>query len=160
MSGFTHERGFVGETNEWYTPPWLFEQLGLEFDLDPCAPPGGIPWIPAKTFWSRKDNSLSRPWHGRVWLNPPYGPFTKPFLRKMNEHRNGIALVFARTDTQWFHNEAVQADAMLFIAGRISFIRSNGSGSTTAGAPSMLLAWNEDCVEAIQRIQGFFVRLK
>lgn len=24
--------------DDWYTPPWIFDQLGLRFDLDVCAP--------------------------------------------------------------------------------------------------------------------------
>jgi hypothetical protein len=47
--GFTHE----SQNNvsvEWYTPPWVFQKLGVEFDLDPCQPPEGIKWIPAKKY--------------------------------------------------------------------------------------------------------------
>ena len=32
-------------------------------------------------------------------MNPPYGKFTAKWLEKFINHRNGIALVFARTDT-------------------------------------------------------------
>ena len=37
-----HERP-VGATVEWYTPPELFDALGLTFDLDPAAS-FGAPW--------------------------------------------------------------------------------------------------------------------
>lgn len=43
--GLTHERPHGGETVEWYTPPAIFDRLGLRFDLDPCSPPGGLPWV-------------------------------------------------------------------------------------------------------------------
>lgn len=29
------------ETDERYTPAWVFEGLGLTFDLDPASPVGG-----------------------------------------------------------------------------------------------------------------------
>jgi hypothetical protein len=112
----------VGASDEWYTPPSLFDVLGLEFDLDPCAPAGGLPWIPARRFYSLDDDGLSQPWEGRVWLNPPYGARTAAWVRRLAAHGHGIALVFARTDTTWFHDVAPTAHAITFLAGRLNFV--------------------------------------
>jgi hypothetical protein len=30
-------------SNDYYTPAWIFEKMGLEFDLDVASPPDGIP---------------------------------------------------------------------------------------------------------------------
>src|ERR1700749_4562127 len=60
-----HSKAYEGDSVEWYPPPGIFEALGLEFDLDPCAPPGGLPWIPAKRFLSIEDDGLTQPWEGR-----------------------------------------------------------------------------------------------
>jgi hypothetical protein len=47
MNGFTHE-STKNESKEWYTPPIIFERLGLKFDIDVCYPfDKEIPWIPA-----------------------------------------------------------------------------------------------------------------
>jgi phage N-6-adenine-methyltransferase len=161
-TGFGHEKPHDGKTVEWYTPPSVFEELGLEFDLDPCAPAGGLPWIPAKKFYSLPDNGLDLPWpeRGLIWCNPPYGPKTKKWLRRMGEHRRGVALVFARTDTEWFHETAETADGILFLNGRIKFVDETGEPpldkngrSSTAGAGSMLVAWGEEAVEALRRME-------
>ena len=101
--GFAHE----DKNNlsvDWYTPPWVFERMGLQFDLDPCAPTGGVPWIPAIRHYDLEDNGLTAYWFGKVWLNPPYGKETPKWLAKMHQHRNGMALLFARTDCAWFHD--------------------------------------------------------
>ena len=29
-------------SDDYYTPKWIFEALGEHFDLDVCAPPGGV----------------------------------------------------------------------------------------------------------------------
>jgi len=43
------------QTVEWYTPPSIFEALGLSFDLDPCSPGKEVvPWIPARTHYKKK----------------------------------------------------------------------------------------------------------
>jgi len=149
-SGLVHEQG--GGPTEWYTPPSIFHALGLEFDLDPCSPGAHIVrWIPARTHYTRVDDGLTQPWHGRVWLNPPYGPGIDRWLERFAEHRDGIALVFARTDTRWFHAYAARADAVCFTRGRISFV-APGPSHTPLGTPgcgSVLLAYGDPCVAAL-----------
>lgn len=158
-AGFTHD-SVKNASVDWYTPPWIFEKLGVEFDLDPCQPPEGVPWIPAKKRYSIVDDGLAQPWEGRVWLNPPYGKHTPDWLEKMDAHRNGIALVFARTDCKWFHGPVVKSDAILFLKGRVKFVDGLGvTGNAGAGSGSMLVAWGVDNVRALERLRdlGYIV---
>ena len=138
---------------EWYTPREIFDRLGLSFDLDVCAPPGGLPWIPAKRSLSRDDDGLSQPWRGRVWMNPPYGRGIERWMGKLAEHGDGMALVFCRSDTQWWQEAIRQADAVCFVRGRVRFIR--GSDRTqppgVSPAPSVLLAYGPACTHALLR---------
>lgn len=131
-SGFTHDKK-DNETVDWYTPKWIFDALGLSFDLDVASPEGGVSWIPAKAYYTEAVDGLNSPWLGRVWLNPPYGKHTAMWLKKMHDHRNGVALVFARTDCKWFHDYVVNADAILFMKGRVAFV--DGLGKTGGGGP-------------------------
>ena len=148
-NGFTHDDK-NNKTVDWYTPVSIFENIGLEFDLDPCQPEQKIPWIPAKKHYCIADDGLASPWFGRVWLNPPYGRDTPKWLGKMHEHRNGIALVFARTDCRWYHDYIAKADAILFLKGRIKFVDGLGvTGGGGAGCGSMLIAWGECSVQAL-----------
>lgn len=161
--GFTHESTKSG-TVEWYTPPWVFERLGLFFSLDPCHPEGDrLPWVPAGEVYTRKDNGLVRPWFGRVWCNPPYDD-TETWLRLFAEQGHGVSLVFSRTETGWFHEIASQADAVCFAKGRIPFVDRTGSpprvpdktrpGKLKRGSPgagSVFIAFGADCVEALHR---------
>lgn len=145
-----HARGYRGNTVEWYTPPGIFAALGLDFDLDPCAPVGGLPWIPARRFYSIEDDGLARRWIGRVWLNPPYGPRTGDWMRKLAAHRSGVALVFARTETEWWHETVRAASAVCFIAGRLTFVDADRHpGAFNSGAPSALVAYGDECAEAV-----------
>lgn len=146
----------VGASDEWYTPPGIFEALGLTFDLDPCAPrTGEADWIPARAGYSLPDDGLVLPWHGRVFLNPPYGPATGAWVRRLAAHGDGVALVFARTDTAWFHEVAATADALCFVRGRLTFLPGSGAvvaagrSNGNAGAPSMLLAYGAVCAAAV-----------
>lgn len=97
-------------TDDVYTPPHIFERLGLEFDLDVCAPPGGLEWVPARRHYSVADDGLTAPWDGLVWMNPPYSK-PAPWIARWLEHGNGVALVpFAKAD--WFLKLWTEADAL------------------------------------------------
>jgi hypothetical protein len=140
-SGFTHEKTHRGETDTWLTPLPLIQKLG-RFDLDPCGYPGHRT---ASTLVCSPDDGLGTAWFNRVWLNPPYGPATGRWLMRLASHAElggtGIALVFARTDTKWFQAIADQADAFLFMAGRVRFLRPDGAPADCAAAPSVLIAF-------------------
>lgn len=139
-------------TDEWWTPVEIFEALEFDFDLDPCAPPEPLaPWIPALNRYSREQDGLSQPWEGRVWLNPPYGKEVGRWLARLAEHGNGIALIFARTDTRWWQESVPSADAVCFIAGRLTFIPGAGQAvSGNSGGPSALIAYGAECAKAVR----------
>ena len=140
---------YVSSTDDdWYTPAWVFERLGLTFDLDPCSPAGGLSWLPARQHYALPGDGLALPWRGRVWLNPPYGGRTAAWVGKMATHRNGIALVNALTEARWFHQAVAGCDLAAFYTGRIYFARPDGTLSR--GRPSMFLAWGEECAEALR----------
>lgn len=145
-----HEQPWRGEKDEWLTPPEILRALG-PFDLDPCAPVER-PWPMAARHFTELDNGLLLPWDGRVWLNPPYGPETSTWLERMALHRNGVALFFARTETAWFQKLVFPvATGILFLSGRLTFYRSDGSvGEGNSGAPSALAAYSEADLAALR----------
>lgn len=147
MGGALHQ----GASSEWFTPPHIFEALGLQFDLDPCAPEGGVPWVPARSYFTAADDGLTLKWAGKVWLNPPYGRTVPQWTRRLADHGNGVALVFARTDAKWAQLAIARATAVCFLAGRLSFISGDRSDLTghNAAAPSMLLGYGVECGQAV-----------
>jgi hypothetical protein len=147
-------------TDEWLTPPDLLRALG-PFDLDPCAPIVR-PWPTAATHYTIADDGLSRKWVGRVWLNPPYGPHTGTWLERLHEHGNGIALIFARTETEaWFRHIWGVASGILFLRGRLNFHFVSGKrADKNSGAPSALIAYGENNAGILETcgIAGSLVR--
>lgn len=145
-------KGMKGiESNDWITPPEFVKKFG-KFDLDPCHSLSQnnpknkkIYGKHAKKVYTIKDDGLKQKWKGRVWLNPPYGRSISPFMEKMSEHGNGIALVPARTDTRWFHDFVFKkASAILFLKGRIKFYGSEGYAGYTATFPSCLVSYDKE----------------
>lgn len=160
MANLGNEQSVAG-TEVWLTPPHILEALG-EFDLDPCSSLDR-PWDTAKNHYTVDDDGLIQPWFGRVWCNPPYGPKMGPFLEKLATHENGIALIFARTETRAFFDFVWdKADALLFLKGRLRFHKPDGSLGGTAGSPSVLIAYGQDNVKTLEEcgLEGKLVRLK
>lgn len=157
----SHQSVVMGK-DEWLTPPWIVKSLG-PFNLDPCSPINR-PWDTAERHYNINDNGLACPWLGRVWCNPPYGRETGKWLSKLAEHGEGIALIFARTETKMFFDHVWdKADALLFIKGRLTFYNVDGTkAKNNAGAPSVLVAYEEDNVDCLftSFIRGQFISLK
>ena len=158
----------VDSKEEWLTPPYIIKALGT-FDLDPCAPIKSIrPWNTANKHYSVLADGLSKEWKGRVWLNPPYGTKTFLWISKLAEHGNGIALIFARTETKGFHEHIWnKADAIFFFEGRLKFYHVTGKeGKSCANAPSCLVAYGSNNTEALiraikrEKLKGKFFILK
>jgi len=149
------------KTDDWLTPPEILNALG-PFDLDPCAS-RNQPWRTATVQFTEDDNGLLQAWKGRVWLNPPYGKEAAEWLERMALHGNGIALVFARTETKMFFTSVwPKASALLFLRGRLNFHRPGGDRSTkNAGGPTVLIAYGLSNAHRLEAcgIPGAFVRL-
>jgi len=113
-------------------------------DLDVAAPPGGIPWVPASRFYTQAEDGLASPWHGRVWMNPPYSK-PEPWVRKFLEHGHGIALVQV-SKARWFDEVWNGPTPMVLNHARFKF--SQGG----IFMPTVFLGLGDECIEAIGRI--------
>jgi hypothetical protein len=143
-----------GEENQWFTPQYIFDAIGLEFDMDPCSPGAGLTNVPAKKHLTIVEDGLVTPWEGTVFVNPPYGKHTPVWMKKLADHGDGIALVFARTDVKWFQENVDRSSAVCFIASRVKFHKGHiGAGSQvgTPGAGSMLIAYGDKSAEALKK---------
>ena len=109
-------------SDDCYTPRWVFDAMGLEFDLDVAAPVGG-PWhVPCKRWYTAEDDGLAQPWDGLVWCNPPYSRF-RPWAERWAEAR-GCLMGAYQPGTSWTPIVVDNADAVALIT--VEFIRAEG----------------------------------
>lgn len=145
----------VGATDEWYTPPHVFNALGSAFDVDVASPGQSVtPWIPASRFI--KAESLASDWRGYVWMNPPFGARNGlvPWLEKFFAHGDGIALVPDRTSAPWWQQFAPRADLILFVAPKIKFIGVDGKPGRSPAQGTCLMGIGRRSLEPLYRAQA------
>jgi hypothetical protein len=140
----------VGATDEWYTPPHVFDALGCRFDIDVAAPPDRT-FVSVPADRSICWDSLTKPWYGFVWMNPPFGGRNGivPWLERFFEHGNGIALTPDRTSAPWWQRFAPMADSILFVAPKLKFIGSDGKPGTSPAQGTCLMAAGERAIDAL-----------
>lgn len=113
------------ESDEQYTPKWIFDALNVQFDLDVCAPEGGVEWLPAKKHYSLKDDALAQNWQGFVWMNPPFSE-GKIWHEKFAQHGNGICLV-PMAKSFWYYELWNRNEAnLVMIKPNMKFVKPNG----------------------------------
>ena len=150
-------RGTLGSgDNEWYTPPKYIELaravLG-EIDVDPASSDKAQEVVRAQRHFTAKQDGLIHPWHGRVWLNPPYAqPLINDFIEKLVEERASgnvtaaILLVHNYTSSSWFQKAVEIVDAISFTRARIAF--ENADGEKAAPTQGQCFLYYGDDVEA------------
>lgn len=150
------------QTDERLTPRHVLDALG-HFDLDPCAPHDRPDWTGTDRSYTAEMDGLSLPWEGLVYMNPPYSDAGTWMKRLAGHPAGGVALVFARCDTGWwFEHVWPHARAYLFLRGRLSFIRGDGTHARAghnAGGPSVLIAYGADAADRLYHcgLEGAFV---
>jgi hypothetical protein len=81
----------------------------------------------------------------RAGLVQPAYSDVAPWMQRMAEHGCGTALIFARCETRWWFDWVWPfASGMLFLQGRVTFCRGDGTGSKpghNAGGPSVLVSF-------------------
>lgn len=112
-------------TDDRYTPKWIFDAMGLQFDLDVAAPPGGIPWIPAQRFYTKAEDGLAQPWEGLIFCNPPFSKLT-PWADKWCEHPDGVFLSCV-SKARWVARLMAAAELIWIPPVEVDFIFPDGA---------------------------------
>jgi len=122
-------------SDDCYTPKWVFDAMGLQFDLDVAAPLGG-PWhVPADRYYTAADDGLESPWDGLVWCNPPYSG-AKDWVAKWAAHDRGVLMTQCASGQSWRSALYGASDAVYI--GRVDFARPDGT--------TLKFGWTPICV--------------
>lgn len=121
-------------TVEWYTPRLYLDAsvstMGA-IDLDPASSDRAQQFVRAAKYYTVETDGLSKPWTGRVFLNPPYAmPAIRDFVSKLvmeyqaRRVTQAVLLTNNASDTAWFHLALKHCSAICLTRGRISFLQA------------------------------------
>lgn len=136
-----------GESDERYTPAWVFDGLGLEFGTDPASPGAGD-HVPARQKWTRIEDGLAHQWEGRVWLNPPFSNAT-PWARRFMGHGHGVFLGPV-SNARWFI-DLIASTGIVWHVRDFAFTHPLHAGKRS-NMPVFFTALGSDCVAALERL--------
>ena len=127
--------------NEWYTPQEYIDAARMvmgDIDLDPASSDEANALIGASRYYTIETDGLTKRWHGKLWLNPPYaseliGKFSDKIVSEYSRGnvQQAIVLVNNATETDWFQTMARATRTICFPQSRIKFWGPNGK----TGAP-------------------------
>ena len=129
-------------SDDYWTPKFLFDALGIMFDLDVACPPSGPPHGTARAFYTQETDGLASDWFGNVWMNPPFSK-TSPWIHKFMNHRQGICLVpFSKS--AWANKLWDDAEGALMLPSTLKFDQG------PIFMPVMLAAYGDENVSALR----------
>lgn len=134
--------------DERYTPRWVFDGLGLAFDLDPASPVGGGSCVPCDHTYTRDDDGLSQPWRGLVWLNPPFSQLT-PWADRFRSHGNGVFLGPVANGRWWC--QLVRASDVVWHCRDFAFTHPTHSGKRSS-MPLAMIAIGDVGAAGVRRL--------
>jgi hypothetical protein len=136
-------------SDDYWTPKWIFDALGVKFDLDVACPPQGPPHTPAKAFYTQETDGLASPWWGNVWMNPPFSNST-PWVRKFMQHANGVCLVpFSKS--KWCSELWQDAHGIAILPPNLKF-DSDHAKTGSIFMPTIMAAYGKSNLEALKNI--------
>lgn len=156
----------VGRCDMWATPPDVYDKAckmcGVQPVLDVCATPETAKCDAWYGPGGERASGLVAEWDRTWWCNPPYSEVAQWVARAYNQTSchagkvSGMMLVFAKTDTAWWHRYVEGRTAMVrpyFWRGRIRFLGAGGRpGKNSAPYPSVVLRFGP--CEREREVQG------
>lgn len=137
------------ESDERYTPRWIFDGMGLEFDMDPASPGANAgDCVPATRKIAKAENGLALEWHGMVWLNPPFSASTA-WADRFKEHGNGVFLGPV-ANSRWAIQLMNAAD-LVWLCSDFAFTHPTHAGKRSS-MPLFMAAMGIDAVRGLRRL--------
>ena len=134
--------------DEQYTPKWMFDHMGIEFDLDVAAPIEHKDHVPASNRLTVIEDGLAQEWIGRVWCNPPFSS-PKPWVSKFIAHANGILLAPIGSNGHWV-TELFNSEARVrLLEPTMKFVDKEGNLRPVMWRIA-LWAMGDECVKALE----------
>lgn len=139
----------IGTQDEWSTPIKWIRYMMYNYDvtpsLDVCCTERNAQF---SRFWTKEHDALKQQWDEDFFMNPPYSEIYKWMEYAYDQHLThnvtGVALIYSKTDTRYWHDFIEGKAEVHFVKGRIKFLDHNMVESKhPAPYPSCFVIWRK-----------------
>lgn len=120
---------------EFYTPLKIIEAvrnvMGV-ISLDPATSETANLHVRAMSYYTKEVDGLSQPWHGKVWMNHPFGRGVNSlWINKLEEEfasgrvTEACCITFASTSEGWF--QPLLSRPQCFLSPRTNYLLPDGT---------------------------------
>lgn len=137
--------GVDSKKTELYTPPDIIKRVTAvmgSIDLDPASCKEANKIVKAKKFFTQKEDGLTKPWYGNVWLNPPYiYKKTDCYIDKFctDNIKAGIIIMNNNTEVAWAQKLLSVCNIICFPKGRIAFYKNSKEAYPQGGLQGQMI---------------------
>ena len=120
--------------DEYGTPHQLYKNACIKYNIFPTldVAASDVNHV-CKKYYKKENNSLFKQWKEDFFMNPPYSDVLKWLTHAYYQHTahnvNALILIYAKTDTKFWHLFVEDLAETHFIRGRIKFNDSEGKPS-------------------------------
>ena len=143
------QHSIVHRNPNWETPQELFDEACRKYkvrpSLDVCATRRNKK---CALFFSK--DSLSKQWNRSFYMNPPYGKgiidkwIKYAYEQHVKHNVTAMALIFAKTETKWWHKYIQDVAEVYFIKGRVHFQLNGKDVQNSAPYGSAWVIWRKN----------------
>ena len=137
---------------EYYTPPAIIAAATLilgTIDLDPASSAAANERVKSIRIFTEDDDGLAQEWHGKVWMNHPFGKkVNSKWISKLEEEyqsgrvQEALCLTYACTSEKWF--QPLLQRPQCFLCPRTNYYLPDGSVKKGVTKGSVVTYFGED----------------
>jgi len=131
----------IVQKDDYETPIPLLQNAMKDFiiypELDVSASSNNAKF---ERYYTEQENALIQDWSVDFFMNCPYSQIgtwlQKAYLEHVKHNVNGLILMYAKTDTRYWHKYIEEKAEVHFIQGRIKFLLDNIPTKNNSPFPS------------------------
>ncbi len=140
MSSIKH-LSIIKVQDEYETPQNLYDKACLDYKINPfvdvCATKENSK---CDDYFTKENDSLTKDWDIPFFMNPPYSRVAdfmkKAYYESKKWNVEGLILIYAKTDTKFWHSFIENKAEVHFLKGRIKFLKDGIKTKNSAPYPS------------------------
>lgn len=151
-------RKLLTEQDNCYTPKYLVDIFGGDFDYDPATTKKQAEYLNINNYDTEETNGLIQDWnYKKIWINPPFTmkfDFLKKAVDTYKKYRNDIYILFpieSMTTKKWYDIIKDTKFKMYIPDYRIGFIVNNKEYKSGAFGIVVLKFQNSYDIELIDK---------